>query len=162
MWKKKKKVLHEAMKISINKEELLLYCASQMWKSWRLFMIQIPYGAVYFNATESITWPNEDLNQQRRIIVILYIPNVEVMKSFYKSNNWWCTLLEGNRNKILQWNNYKIIKKQRKNHSWRTRIFNGTTFRIIIQELPFASKLSYGSRINEYQGVIIRHWLLLD
>ena len=65
-------------------------------------------------------------------------------------------IFAGNRNKILQWNNYKIMKKQRKNHTWRTRIFNGTTLRIILQELPFASKLSYVSRINEYQGVIIR------
>ena len=100
------------------------------------FMTQIPYDAVYFNATESITWTNEDLNQQRRIIVILYIPNVEVMKSFYKSNNWWCTLLEGNRKKILQWNNYKIMKKQGKNHTWRTTTFNGTTFRILFQYAP--------------------------
>ena len=53
------------------------------------------------------------------------------------------------------------MKKQGKNHTRRTMTFNGTTFRILLRELPFASKLSYVSRINEYQGVIIRHWLLL-
>ena len=148
------------MKISLNKEELLLYCTSQMCKSCRLFMSQTTDGAVYFKATESITWTNEDLNQQRRIIVILYIPNMEVMKTLNESNNWWCSLLEGNKKKILQTNNYTIMKKQGWNLTWRTMIFNGIGIGILLGELPFASKLSYVSTISEYQGVIIRHWFL--
>ena len=40
-------------------------------------------------------------------------------------------------------------------------IFNATGIRILLGELPFASKLSYVSTINEYQGVIIGHWFLL-
>ena len=46
------KVLHEPMKISINKEVLLLYCTSQMWKSWRIFTSQTTNGALYLKATE--------------------------------------------------------------------------------------------------------------
>ena len=45
-------------------------------------MIQIADGAVYFKATESITWTYEDLNQQRRIIVILYMYNSQMWKSW--------------------------------------------------------------------------------
>ena len=45
-------------------------------------LIQIADGAVYFKATESITWTYEDLNQQRRIIVILYMYNSQMWKSW--------------------------------------------------------------------------------
>ena len=46
------KVLHEPMKISINKEELLLHCTYQMWKSRRVFKSQTTDGALYLKATE--------------------------------------------------------------------------------------------------------------
>ena len=106
-------------------------------------------------------WRSQSTKKNYCYIVYVQFPNVEVMKSFYESNNWWCSLLEGNRKKILQRNNYTIMKKQGQNHTWKTMIFSGPGIRILLWKLPFASKLGYVSTINEYQGVIIRHWFIL-